>query len=76
MSGICISVILKDGVERIRQGKFPQLAEMQMTCWVLPTLEKKKKRLKVRIYMDTWKGVKGLASDSGAWKEKWLEDQW
>lgn len=53
MSGICISVILKDGVERIRQGKFPQLAEMQMTCWVLPTLEKKKKRLKVRIYMDT-----------------------
>ena len=22
------------------------------------------------IYMDTWTGVKGLASDSGAWKEK------
>ena len=44
MSGICISVMLKDGVERIRQGKFPQLAEMQMTCWVLPTLEKKKKK--------------------------------
>lgn len=53
MGGVCISVILKDGVESIRQGKFPQLTEMQMICWVLPTLEKKKKGLKVRIYMDT-----------------------
>lgn len=54
MGGVCISVILKDGVESIRQGKFPQLTEMQMICWVLPTLEKKKKKgLKVRIYMDT-----------------------
>lgn len=44
MGGVCISVILKDGVESIRQGKFPQLTEMQMICWVLPTLEKKKKR--------------------------------
>lgn len=43
MSGICISVILKDGVERIRQGKFPQLAEMQMTFWVFPRLEENKK---------------------------------
>ena len=55
MGGVCISVILKDGVERVRQGKFPQSAEMQMVCWVLPTLGKKKKKwLKARIiYMDT-----------------------
>lgn len=48
MGGVCISVILKDGVERVRQGKFPQSAEMQMVCWVLPTLGKKK-WLKARI---------------------------
>lgn len=42
MGGVCISVILKDGVERVRQGKFPQSEEMQMVCLVLPTLEKKK----------------------------------
>ena len=70
MGGVCISVILKDGVESIRQGKFPQLTEMQMIFWVLPTLGEKKNGLKVRIYMATRKGVKGLASDSGAWKEK------
>lgn len=50
MSGICISVILKDGVERIRQGKFPQLAEMQMTCWVFPRLEENKKAEGENIY--------------------------
>ena len=44
MGGVCISVILKDGVESIRQGKFPQLTEMQMIFWVLPTLGEKKKR--------------------------------
>ena len=43
MGGVCISVILKDGVESIRQGKFPQLTEMQMIFWVLPTLGGKKK---------------------------------
>lgn len=50
MGGVYISVILKDGVESIRQGKFPQLTEMQMICWVLPTLGKKKRAEGENIY--------------------------
>ena len=50
MGGVCISVILKDGVERVRQGKFPQSAESNGLLGPPHIGEKKKAKGENYIY--------------------------